>query len=172
MDKENVILRDSAGFNVGNGATRHRGVEYGFDWEFLAGWRLAGSGTLARHTYASSGLLGGGEQVTSGDDVDTAPRQLHSLRAAYAGARLRSELELEYVGSYWANAANTARYPGHQVLNLRVGLQASPTLSVTLRVTNLLDAAYADRADFAFGSYRYFPGRPRAAFLEFTWRRD
>jgi iron complex outermembrane receptor protein len=172
MDKENVILRDSAGFNVGNGATRHRGLEYGFDWEFLAGWRLSGSGTLARHTYASSGLLGGGEQVTSGDDVDTAPRQLHSLRLAWAGARLRTELEWQSVGSYWADAANTARYPGHELLNLRVALVAAPGLSVTLRVTNLLDAAYADRADFAFGSYRYFPGRPRAAFLEFTWRRD
>ena len=54
----------------------------------------------------------------------------------------------------------------------RVGLAAAPGLSIALRVTNLLDTAYADRADFAFGSYRYFPGRPRAAFLEFTWRRD
>jgi hypothetical protein len=39
----------------------------------------------------------------------------------------------------------------------------------TLRVTNLLDTAYADRADFAFGDYRYFPGRGRAYFLELGW---
>ncbi|MEY2921097.1 MAG: hypothetical protein RL261_2402, partial [Pseudomonadota bacterium] len=30
--------------------------------------------------------------------------------------------------------------------------------------------AYADRADFAFGNYRYFPGRPRSVFAELTWQ--
>ncbi len=44
--------------------------------------------------------------------------------------------------------------------------------SVALRVTNLLDTAYADRADFAFGDYRYFPGRGRAYFVELGWRKD
>ena len=37
----------------------------------------------------------------------------------------------------------------------------SSTLMV-VNNTNALDRAYADRADFAFGSYRYCPGRPRA----------
>ena len=32
MDKQNVILRDSAGFNVSGGRTRHRGLEYDLDW--------------------------------------------------------------------------------------------------------------------------------------------
>ena len=41
-----------------------------------------------------------------------------------------------------------------------------------LRMTNLLDAAYANRADFAFGSDRYFPGRGRAVFVELAWRKD
>jgi len=36
---------------------------------------------------------------------------------------------------------------------------------MTLRVDNLFDTAYADRADFAFGNYRYFPARGRAVFL-------
>ena len=31
--------------------------------------------------------------------------------------------------------------------------------------TAYIDKRYADRADFAFGSYRYFPARGRAAFL-------
>jgi hypothetical protein len=30
---------------------------------------------------------------------------------------------------------------------------------------NLFDAEYADRADFAFGSYRYFPAMPRHLYL-------
>jgi hypothetical protein len=33
-------------------------------------------------------------------------------------------------------------------------------------VNNLADRDYADRADYAFGNYRYFPGRGRSAFIE------
>jgi iron complex outermembrane receptor protein len=29
---------------------------------------------------------------------------------------------------------------------------------------NIGDTRYADRADYAFGSYRYFPGTPRQYF--------
>ena len=34
-----------------------------------------------------------------------------------------------------------------------------------LHLDNVFDQAYADRADFAFGNYRYFPARGRALFL-------
>lgn len=171
MDKDDVILRDAAGFNFSGGRTRHRGVEYGFDWSLGNGLSLAGSGTVARHTYAFSAALAG-EQVTSGDDVDTAPRQLHSLRLGYEREDLAAELEWQYVGAYWADAANTARYPGHELLNLRLGWSATDTLGFAVRITNLANTAYADRADYAFGNFRYFPGRGRAAFVEMTWRRD
>jgi len=30
---------------------------------------------------------------------------------------------------------------------------------------HLFDERYANRADFAFGAERYFPGRPRTAFV-------
>jgi outer membrane receptor protein involved in Fe transport len=29
-------------------------------------------------------------------------------------------------------------------------------------VRNVFDTRYAERADFAFGGYRYFPGEPRS----------
>jgi outer membrane receptor protein involved in Fe transport len=73
------------------------------------------------------------------------------------------------MGSYYLDAANTVTYPGHEVANLRVEWLARPDLRVSLRVDNLLDSAYADRADYAFGNYRYFPARGRAAFLSFDY---
>jgi outer membrane receptor protein involved in Fe transport len=172
MDKDHVILRDSLGFNVGNGRTRHKGVEYGVEWRPWRGLSLAASGTFARHTYRFTGAIEQGEQVTSGDDVDTAPRQLHNVRLGYGGERLQGELEWVYVDDYWANAANTARYTGHDLFNLRLSWAPVDSLGFTLRVTNLADRRYADRADFAFGNFRYFPGRGRAAFLEVAWRHD
>ena len=171
MDKHDVILRNSLGFNVSGGRTRHRGIEYDLAWDAGGGFSVAASGTWAQHTYAFSSGLEQGEQVTSGDDVDTAPRSLHSARIGYDRGRLGAELEWQHVGGYWANASNTARYPGHDLLNLRVAVAMAEDLVGALRVMNVADVAYADRADYAFGSYRYFPGRGRAAFLEFSWQR-
>ena len=51
------------------------------------------------------------------------------------------------------------------MVNLRVGWSPRDDLRTTLRVDNVFDTAYADRADFAFGNYRYFPARGRALFL-------
>jgi outer membrane receptor protein involved in Fe transport len=172
MDKQNVILRDSAGFNVSGGRTRHRGLEYDLDWAFGKGWTIAGSGTVARHEYRFTAAVEQGEQITAGSDIDTAPRDIHTLRLQHQTASLAAELEWMHVGDYWANAANTARYDGHDLLHLRLSWQPQPAWTLALRVTNLLDAAYADRADFAFGQYRYFPGRDRSAFVELAWRKD
>ena len=46
----------------------------------------------------------------------------------------------------------------------------APQWSLALRLNNALDRDYADRADFAFGSYRYFPGRDRTLFVELAWQ--
>jgi outer membrane receptor protein involved in Fe transport len=39
-------------------------------------------------------------------------------------------------------------------------------LALSIRLNNLLDERYADRADFAGRNYRYLPGRGREAFAE------
>jgi hypothetical protein len=36
-------------------------------------------------------------------------------------------------------------------------------------LTNLLDEDYAERADYAFGDYRYFVGEPRGLYLQIGW---
>ena len=173
MDKRNVILRDSLGYNVSGGSTRHRGLEYGIRLPLgPAGWNLEASGSWARHIYGFSGGIEQGEQVTRGDDIDTAPRHLHSARIAYAGRPVGGELEWAHVGGYWANASNTARYPGHDLFNLRLEAVLAPRWTLVARIINLADTAYADRADYAFGNYRYFPGRGRTAFIELGWRLD
>ncbi len=171
MDKEDVILRDSAGFTVSGGSTRHRGIEYALDWQFAEHWTIAATGTVARHEYRFTAAVEQGEQITSGNDIDTAPRWLNALRLRRAARDVAAELEWLHVDEYWANAANTASYPGHDLVNLRLSWQPVPEWSLAARVTNLLDDAFADRADFAFGSYRYFPGRGRSIFFELGWRR-
>ena len=166
MEKKNVILRESNGFNVSNGRTTHRGLEYEARARLNSWLSLRAAGTFARHEYGFSRTVEGGETIVKGNDVDTAPRQIHNL-----GVDVRftdswdAALDVAFVDRYFLDAANTAAYPGHTVANLRVGWRARDDLRASLRVDNVFDTAYADRADFAFGNYRYFPARGRALFL-------
>jgi len=115
----------------------------------------------------------GGERIEEGNDVDTAPRSLHRATVAWRpSAAWAFETEWLTVGEYWLDAANAHRYPGHGLLNLRGRWQPSGSWTVTLRLNNALDRDYADRADFAFGTYRYFPGRNRTLFAEVAWQRE
>jgi len=166
MDKKNVILRESNGFYVSDGSTSHRGFEYEARVALGSRFALTAAGTYARHEYEFSRAIEGGETIVQGNDVDTAPRHVNNLRFdARISGTLDAAVDVSDVGSYYLDAANSATYPGHTVANLRVTWQPRADLRTTLRVDNLLDEAYADRADFAFGNYRYFPARGRALFL-------
>ena len=180
MKKSDVILRESNGFNVSNGATSHRGFEYELQQQ-LGAWpaRLSMAGTVARHQYDFSRSVDGGETIIDGNDVDTAPRNIHTMavdvtldRLAHNLSRLELHIDGTWLGPYYLDAANTASYPGHKVANFRTSWlpqSAAGHLRVDLRIDNLFDTAYADRADFAFGNYRYFPARGRAFFVSFDY---
>ena len=159
-----LIFRDANGFNVSDGATNARGMEAEVAWR-------TGAHTVdvalawSRHRYAFTRVVGGGERIEDGNAVDTAPPRLGSARWRWDKERMTSELELVRIGSHFVNASNTARYGGHTVVNWRGTLALTDRVQLFARLVNLLDAAYADRADFAFGSYRYFPAMPRQAYL-------
>jgi outer membrane receptor protein involved in Fe transport len=74
------------------------------------------------------------------------------------------ELEWVHQGNYYLNPENSSEYSGHNLLNLRTGIRLSERLNIGVRVSNLTDEDYAERADFGFGSYRYFVGEPRAVY--------
>jgi len=54
-------------------------------------------------------------------------------------------------------------------VNLRASIDLSRHFGVTARFNNILDEAVADRADYAFDDYRYFPGRGRELFIELRY---
>jgi iron complex outermembrane receptor protein len=167
MDKENVIFRDAQAFNVSDGKTEHEGVEYEIAWSPLDVLTLAVAGTYAKHTYDFNRVAEGGEVIVAGNEVDTAPRHVNTARIDWRFLpNASAELEWQSVGSYFVDAANSAKYGGHDLLNLRIGYELLKNWTATLRVNNVTDRAYADRADIAFGNFRYFPGRGRSAFVE------
>ena len=48
-------------------------------------------------------------------------------------------------------------------------LRITPQLDLVLRLNNIMDRDIADRADYAFGNYRCFPGRGREFFAEIQY---
>jgi iron complex outermembrane receptor protein len=76
------------------------------------------------------------------------------------------ELEVQHQGKYFLEENNLYRYPGHTLSNIRWRQQYGEQLYSVLRINNLGNIDYAERADYAFGNYRYFIGEPRAAYLE------
>ena len=105
-----------------------------------------------------------------GRDVDTAPRWFGSVELQYLPSdSLSFGLQWTAIGQYYLDAENRFRYPGHSVANLRAGIRLSSTLHLVLRLNNVTDRDIADRADYAFGNYRYFPGRGRELFAELRY---
>lgn len=170
MEKRDYILRDADGFNVSDGKSRHRGLELSLDLRLPAGFYAGLAATWARQTYRFDRIAAQAEVIRSGNDVDTAPRTLGSARLGWARSGRRAELEWVHIGRYWLDAANTAKYPGHDLLNLRLAQELPGGFTLTARLNNLADRLVADRADFAFGDYRYFPARDRELYLELAWR--
>ncbi|WP_448506408.1 TonB-dependent receptor [Immundisolibacter sp.] len=171
MRKTHFIFTDANGFNVSDGRTRHFGLETEATWRPARRHELHLSASLARHRYAFDRAAAGGETIKRGNEIDTAPPFMANARWLYQPRRdLTLELEGIRMGPYYLDAANSARYPGHTLLNLRADWATSARTTLSARVTNLTDREYAERADLAFGSYRYFPGLPRRLFLGIEWR--
>ncbi len=173
MRKDNFFFRNANGFNVVNGKTRHEGIEASLDIPLGKGFSFAGAGTLARHTYDFTETVGSAaNNITDGDRVDTAPDTLGNLALRYDADRFGTFMRWTHVGSYFTNPGNTQTYPGHDIFTLGGRIDLRDDLQLSLRVDNLFDSRYADRADFAFGSERYFPGRPRTLFAGLTLSLD
>lgn len=161
----NLILRDSEAFNISNGETESFGIE--LEAFFQHGdHTFTVATTYANHEYAFDRLADAREVIEEENHIDTAPRWLGNIRwrTDYT-SRFHGEFELNVVGEHYTNAANTADYDGHMVLNWRGQWQVSENMAAYVRLINALDERYADRADFAFGSDRYFPAMPRQLYL-------
>ena len=162
MRKRNFFFRNADGFNVTDGETDHIGVELSANWTPSDWVEFNFSGTLAEHSYAFTDIVNSpSSSIRSGDEVDTAPSTLARAEVVVRPTdRLTLSADLRHVGQYFTDPGNTRNYDGHVVADARAGFQFGD-VEVFARVENLWDQAYADRADFAFGNDRYFPGRPR-----------
>jgi iron complex outermembrane receptor protein len=163
MTKDNFFFRDGQGLNVTDGETSHKGLELSLHYDLTDALSVDVNYSYGEHEYefdhASSG-------VVKGNQIDTAPEQLANVRLSWQPSDT-SQLELEWLhmGDYYLDAANEHEYEGHHLLQLRGSMEINNSVRLFARVENLADEKYASRADYAFGSYRFFGGQPRAIHL-------
>lgn len=164
MKKDNVIFQDNR-VNVDNGKSKHVGVEGMFEYRFPIDVSIRASGSLAKHQYDFDYMSG--DINWNGLDIDTAPRDFGSVQLNWAPAdKVKAGLEWIWMGSYFMEPTNTYQYEGHNYFNLRIEAEAMENVDIFMRVMNITNVRYAERADYApFGvGERYFVGRPRGFY--------
>ncbi|AKE52667.1 TonB-dependent receptor [Kangiella geojedonensis] len=165
-DDDIVSLTEADGSrrNANVGETQHQGLELGLDYYFAMNWQLGLSYTTSRHEFKQW-------QVSDSDDfsrnrIPLAPTHYTNLRLAYMPDFLnggRIELEGIDMGGYFVDEANTDRYSGHSLLNIRTNYYLGDSLELYLNILNATDKLYAETTS-KWGP-TYTPGKPRTAYL-------
>ncbi|WP_416305959.1 TonB-dependent receptor [Neptunicella sp. SCSIO 80796] len=169
MRKKHFIFQDTERHNISNGKTRHKGLELTASYRFTESLLLQGSATFARHQYANSIRIS--SEDINGNDIDTAPKVMGQLALNWQpDTDYRAQLQWQYLGRYYLDPENSATYPGHSLLHLNTSYPLSNSIDLSINIRNLTNKNYAERADIAFGNYRYFVGLPRSIYLGINWQ--
>ena len=169
--KRDSIFRDAENFIQDNGKTDHKGLELFTRLRINEKNSLFFTGTFQNHKYDFSTETSMREKIISGNYVDTSPKTSFNLRWFNTlSSNIKFEVEVERLGSYYTDAANLHEYGGHTLIHSRFVYIFRNNLRQIIRVHNLLDEDYAERADFnAFGGDRYFPGLPRQIYISWEY---
>lgn len=167
-----VSLRDTlTNFvqSVNAGKTKHRGVEIGAGFAFSNELRLDSAYSYAKHTYQEWNTSGGN---FTGNEIESAPRTLVNSRLTWNPIEeARVQFEWVRIGSYWLDAANTDKYEGHSVYNLRTNWKLSDSVALFGSIANLTNKRYADSAQIRSGEPVFSPALPRTYVggIEVKW---
>ena len=171
--KRNSIFRDSENFIVDNGKTDHEGVELSLVIFLNPSNTVSTNITYGDHRYDFETDTSMREKIRVNNQIDTSPKIMANL---LWNIDLNEDsslaFEIEHMDSYFTDAANLHEYEGHTLYHTRLTRNFSESLKGYLRIDNLFDKEYAERADYnAFGGDRYFPGLPREVYigLEYTF---
>jgi len=169
--KRNSIFRDSENFVIDNGKTNHKGVELTLNININERSNLISNLTYGDHKYDFNSDTSMQEKIRIGNEIDTSPKLMANLILNTSVTdNLSFAFELERMDSYFTDAANLHKYEGHTLVHFRSDLSYSEKLKLYLRVDNLADKDYAERADYnAYGGDRYFPGLPRETYVGFEY---
>lgn len=155
------------------GQTIHKGIEVGLGVPVTGEWRVNTALSYSKHTFDH--WVESSTTIYDGKEMALAPRTIGTSSILYAPTgekKGRAELEWVTLGSYWLDPANTTKYSGHDLFNLRGGYPIKKEVELYGSVTNLFDKRYAETGALSFsGNELYAPGMPRMVFvgLQIVW---
>jgi outer membrane receptor protein involved in Fe transport len=176
MIKKDDIVTYSPATNVRErlnaGETKHRGVEIGVGLKPIPEIELSCSYANSLHTFEEFSVSA--TKNFNDKDIPLAPREIVDTRLTFKPAWLQGgQVELEWVrlGSYWLDNANTEKYDGHDLYNLRASYHLTSAWELYARLINIADEAYAETSSKSeTGEAMFAPGQPRTLFGGVTWR--
>lgn len=170
MKRKNVIIRDSDFFNVTGGETNSHGAEVYAKYTFADKFKVSATLNYADHTYGNTPIYI--QTNINGNQVDSAPKFFGQINSHFiVNEQLLMTLSILKQGRYYTDAENMHEYAGHTLTNLTAQYQITPDITLNLRWLNILDKAYANRADYStFSGDRYFPGEPSSVYTNIQIR--
>ncbi len=166
---DSIVRRENADgdrYYVNGGETRHRGLELTLGSQLTRDLALRLAASRSQHEYVDDPVYGDNEQAS-------APKTLANLRLLYRPRSLQgllAMLEFQHVGEYWLDDANSRSYDGYTVANLKALYRVDEHLQLNLKINNLEDEIYAERASYSYGKEKYTPAAPRQIFVGLEYR--
>jgi outer membrane receptor protein involved in Fe transport len=155
-----VLSDDGTSKNENAGKTSHMGVEYGINYRPSPALKIRLSAANAKHTFVD--FIEKGINY-NGNVMAGAPHFLANGELSYRPGflkGLRTSIEWQHQSSYWLDNANSKRYNGFNVYNVR-GAYQFKNIEVWLNVLNAADAYYSVAASKSASGYSYNLGQPR-----------
>jgi outer membrane receptor protein involved in Fe transport len=161
------VVTAAGTISANGGRRRYRGIETGGTWRITDGVEVAASYARTFHEIVQQRAEGASPQ--DGNAPASAPGDLADLRLGLAALpSLWLEVEVQWLGSWWMDDANTARTPDELLCHLRAAYHLDRHWCIDGKILNLFDEQYATTAQrFSYGD-RFRPGQPFTAVIGVT----
>lgn len=156
-----VRFDDGSFGNANAGKTRHTGIEYGISFRPVKEWTIRFSGANSKHTFTKYMEK---DISFDGKEMNGAPRFIANSEITYKPGwwpGFRCSAEWQHNGSYWMDQQNTAKDPGFDMANLRLGYEWKG-LELWCNIINVLDEYYSVNSTKSAFGYAYTVGNPRS----------
>lgn len=157
ITRKNIATQDpnNSSLTVLVGEQSSRGVEIGVGLQPTPRWSVQGNVSHTRPEYEH--FVQGGVSLAGNTPTNT-PRTVANLWTAYTlMPGLEANVGVRHVGSAYANAANTLRWPAYTLVDLGLRYQLHRNAELTARLRNATDRIYAANV----GSNMAYLGAPR-----------
>jgi outer membrane receptor protein involved in Fe transport len=160
---------DGSTENQNAGKTKHTGIEYGITYRPVNGLSIRFSAANSKHTfvnYIEKGISYNNNELAGG------PHFLANAEVMYKPAfvkGLRVGAEWQHVGAYYMDNANTKKYNGYHLLNLRAGYTIA-RFEIWVNAMNAANTYYSTFASKSGSTIAYNLGDPQEFNIGLAYR--